>query len=100
MEAFLDRYFSEELEDKKSYRVGKKGIKYGYGACGLPLVIHHNTPNNSLYVLWKTGNQEWPFTPLFPRFERHRQLDEDEDDDSSVPLVVQAQLRAADADRR
>jgi hypothetical protein len=83
LDDFLDRYYSEVLEDKKSYQVGKKGIKYGYGACGLPLVVHHNTPNNSLYVLWKDGTEAWPLTPLFRRFERHRKaVDEDEDDDA------------------
>lgn len=74
LDGFLARYYSTELEDKESYRVGKRGILYGYGACGLPLVLHHNTPNNSLYVLWKDGVRTWPLTPLFRRFERHRKL--------------------------
>lgn len=78
LDAFLDHYYSPELEDKKSYKVGGKGIEFGYGACGLPLVIHHNTPNNSLFVLWKDGTNEWRFTPLFRRFERHRKLVDDE----------------------
>lgn len=78
-DAFLDRYYSQELEDKKSYKVGGKGIKYGYGACGLPLIVHHNTPNNSLYILWKDGTERCPVTPLFRRFERHRKpVDDDE----------------------
>lgn len=82
LDAFLDRYYSDVLEDKESYKVGGKGIKYGYGACGLPLVVHHNTPNNSLCVLWKDGTEVWPLTPLFRRFERHRKLvDEGEEDD-------------------
>lgn len=80
LDAFLAHYYSRELEDRESYRVGRKGICYGYGECGLPVVIHHNTPNNSLYVLWKAGNPQWPLTPLFRRFERHRKPAEEEPD--------------------
>lgn len=77
LDALLAKYYSEHLEDRESYKVGAAGIRYGYGRCGLPLVIHHNTPNNSLFVLWKVGNDSHAFTPLFPRFERHRQPAED-----------------------
>lgn len=77
LDALIQKYYSKELEDRASYKVGAAGIRYGYGKCGLPLVIHHNTPNNSLFILWKTGNEKHPFTPLFPRFERHRRLVED-----------------------
>ena len=82
LDAFLTKYYSAALEDRESYRVGASGIRYGYGKCGLPLVIHHNTPNNSLFVLWKAGNDKHPFVPLFPRFERHRGLVEDASDAS------------------
>jgi hypothetical protein len=82
LDAFLEKYYSVDLEDRASYKVGAAGIRYGYGKCGLPLVIHHNTPNNSLFVLWKLGNEKHPFTPLFPRFERHRRLVEDGSDAS------------------
>lgn len=78
LDAFLSKYYSKELEDRESYKVGGAGIKHGYGNCGLPLVIHHNTPNNSLFILWKAGNEKHSFTPLFPRFERHRRLVEEE----------------------
>jgi hypothetical protein len=74
LDAFLDKYYRTALEDRESYRVGGTGIKYGYGACGLPLVLHHNTPNNSVYLLWKEGNAAAPAIPLFRRFERHRGL--------------------------
>jgi hypothetical protein len=53
--------------DPKIGDVHTSDVKYGYDACALPLVLHHNTPNNSLFFLWarKWGN------PLFPRYERH-----------------------------
>jgi hypothetical protein len=78
LDALLTKYYSKALEDRESYKVGAAGIRYGYGKCGLPLVIHHNTPNNSLFILWKAGNEKHSFTPLFPRFERHRRLVEDD----------------------
>ncbi|KJU86502.1 hypothetical protein MBAV_001303 [Candidatus Magnetobacterium bavaricum] len=50
-------------------------VKYGYKDCGLPLVLHHNTPNNSIYPLWNRramDDTSISFTPLFIRYERHR----------------------------
>ena len=42
-------------------------VMFGYDRCGLPLVLHHNTPNNSVYWLW---SRRWK-DPLFVRYERH-----------------------------
>jgi hypothetical protein len=55
-------YLREELEDEHT-----SNVKYGYDGCGLPLILHHNTPNNSLYFLWA---RKWG-DPLFVRYERH-----------------------------
>jgi hypothetical protein len=55
-------YSREELEDEHT-----ANVKYGYDGCGLPLILHHNTPNNSLYFLWA---RKWG-DPLFVRYERH-----------------------------
>ena len=46
---------------------------YGYGYCALPLVLEHNTPNNSIPMLWsETGSQSNPrMRPLFHRRDRH-----------------------------
>lgn len=57
-----ENHYSEEYEDEHT-----GSIKYGYDDCGLPLVLHHNTPNNSIYLLWSRKMQ----TPLFVRYERH-----------------------------
>lgn len=57
-----EEYYDASLEDEHT-----SNVKYGYDACGLPLVLHHNTPNNSLFFLWA---RKWGF-PLFPRYERH-----------------------------
>ena len=57
-----EAYYDKSLEDRHT-----SNVMYGYDDCGLPLVLHHNTPNNSLYFLWA---RKWR-DPLFPRFERH-----------------------------
>ena len=46
---------------------------YGYGYCALPLVLEHNTPNNSVPLIWsETGSQINPrMRPLFHRRDRH-----------------------------
>jgi len=54
--------YDKKLEDRHT-----STVMYGYDDCGLPVVLHHNTPNNSLYFLWA---RKWG-DPLFPRFERH-----------------------------
>jgi hypothetical protein len=57
-----DTYYDKSLADQHT-----STVMYGYDDCGLPIVLHHNTPNNSLYFLWA---RKWR-DPLFPRFERH-----------------------------
>lgn len=49
----------------------------GFHGCALPLVLHHNTPNNSIGILWAdTTDRKSPPAlgrrALFPRYERHR----------------------------
>ena len=49
-------------------------VELGYEQCALPLVLHHNTPNNSISLLWgDTLGQDnaRPMRALFPRYARH-----------------------------
>lgn len=48
-------------------------IWYGYKQCGLPLVLEHNTPNNSIALLWAESKQDATprMKPLFARRKRH-----------------------------
>ena len=51
-----------------------KNIWFGYKQCGLPLVLEHNTPNNSIALLWAAGKLDENLhlmKPLFPRKQRH-----------------------------
>lgn len=43
----------------------------GFGSCGLPLVLYHNTPNNSLPILYRNDDRT-EFKGLFPRVRRHQ----------------------------
>ena len=59
----LHKYYDSSVEDEH-----KGNILHGFSDCGLPLILPHNTPNNSVYLLWEAENTQ----PLFPRFERHQ----------------------------
>lgn len=46
----------------------------GYHDCALPLVLCHNTPNNSVCLLWMDTREiegSRKLRALFPRYERH-----------------------------
>ncbi len=58
----LHKYYDQSVEDEH-----KRNVKHGYSECGLPLVLAHNTPNNSVFLLWERTRTK----PLFPRYERH-----------------------------
>lgn len=64
--ALLDKYYNSDIEDIAK-QVGGTSSKYGFAHCALPLVLAHNTPNNSVSLLWAPP----PMKALFPRFERH-----------------------------
>lgn len=50
----------------------KKGAALGYKGCALPVVLAHNTPNNSISPLWSdTTGRSLNRRALFPRYERH-----------------------------
>ena len=64
----IDTYYDSDNETE-STRVGGTDLKYGFAGCGLPLVLTHNTPNNSIGLLWAEGSA---MRPLFPRVSRHK----------------------------
>ena len=52
--AFLeltDRYYDSSIENKHT-RVAGTDAKLGFGQCALPLILEHNTPNNSIALIW------------------------------------------------
>lgn len=69
----LDKYYDDRLEDKYT-ETGGDDMKHGYAECGLPLVLFHNCPNNSVYLLWgqtEKTNLRPGLRALFPRISRH-----------------------------
>jgi hypothetical protein len=64
-----DRYFDKQAETDAT-RVGGEEVRYGFADGRLPVILSHNTPNNSLYLLWA---EPWhKVRGLFPRVSRHR----------------------------
>lgn len=60
-------YYDNSTEDDH-----KDDTSLGYSDCALPLVLGHNTPNNSVCLLWaETGPEGLNRRALFPRYERH-----------------------------
>ncbi|MCZ2222703.1 MAG: hypothetical protein LC122_03635, partial [Chitinophagales bacterium] len=65
-----NKYYDKELiEDKHT----QKNIQLGFSDCALPLILEHNTPNNSIPLLW-TYDYSKVFKGIFPRIPRHRVL--------------------------
>lgn len=57
----------------KHFMVGEGSVPYyGFGDCSLPLILYHNTPNNSLPVLWYSWEDE--VNALFLRITRHKEV--------------------------
>jgi len=70
------RYYDDELFrrlEKHCKEAGQTDMKYGYADCALPLVLEHNTPNNSIPLLWAEteGSLGQRMHPLFFRRDRH-----------------------------
>ncbi len=69
----IESYYDDAIETE-SMKKGGRNARYGFGQCGLPLVLDHNTPNNAIALLWAesagTGGKH-PMRPLFRRRQRH-----------------------------
>ena len=65
-ESLMEKYHDSKIEDSH-YKKGKHDKPFlGFDECSLPLVIYHNTPNNSFPIIW-AGEKA-----LFPRITRHK----------------------------
>jgi hypothetical protein len=67
----IDGYYDHAVFDSHLEKGGTADAKYGYAACGLPLVLQHNTPNNSIALLWSYEGTR--LRGLFPRVQRHKE---------------------------
>lgn len=66
----IEKYYDPSVFDIHMQKGKAKDAKYGYADCGLPVVLHHNTPNNSVAILW--FYEHCMVRGLFPRVQRHR----------------------------
>ncbi len=69
----LDELLRKHYDDSNetdSTRLGGTDLRYGFAGCGLPLVLSHNTPNNSIGLVWADGSK---MRALFPRVTRHKE---------------------------
>jgi hypothetical protein len=67
--ALCKKYYDVTLNDAHLEVGGLQSIHLGFNSGGLPLVLSHNTPNNSLPILWSPDDKK--FRGLFPRVSRH-----------------------------
>lgn len=71
-------YYDPKIRTKHTDVGGATHLGLGYGACALPLVLDHNTPNNAIALLWaetdggdRDGVHAPAMRPLFRRRQRH-----------------------------
>lgn len=73
--SLVQAYYDESVTKGNPHMLkGGDDARYGFGSCGLPLVLEHNTPNNSLALLWAEtdgGPVSHAMRPLFRRRQRH-----------------------------
>jgi len=77
--SLCDKYYDHALFrrlEKHCREAGMVTMKLGYANCALPVVLEHNTPNNSIPLLWAEttgGDGVHAMEPLFFRRDRHGQ---------------------------
>ena len=71
-------YYDPIIQTKHTDIGGELHLGLGFGGCALPLVLEHNTPNNSVALLWaetdggdQNGETAHAMRPLFRRRQRH-----------------------------
>ena len=67
----IDRHYDHSVHDPHMQKGGTPDSRYGFADCGLPLVLHHNTPNNSVALLWSYEDRS--VRGLFPRIRLHKE---------------------------
>ena len=66
------QYGSEDILDEHQDEGNTDKPYLGFNGGALPLVIYHNTPNNSLPILHRFDPKKTKFKGLFPRLSRHK----------------------------
>lgn len=73
--ALAKKYYDPGISNSHTDKGGTRDISLGYGGCAVPIVLDHNTPNNSVALLWAESEPAKcsgrPMRPLFRRRQRH-----------------------------
>lgn len=68
----IERFGKENSFEDVHFAKGEGNEPYlGFAGCSLPLVLYHNTPNNSFPIIWHNWNEN--VNALFQRVTRHRE---------------------------
>jgi hypothetical protein len=70
-----EKYYDPVLRTRHTDVGGVTHLGLGYGGCALPVVLDHNTPNNTVALLWADtagGDDTHGMVPLFRRRQRHQ----------------------------
>ena len=68
-----DRYYRKRPLDSHEAKGGTDTVKRGFAGCALPVVLAHNCPNNSVFLLWADPLENDSARGLFPRVVRHKE---------------------------
>jgi len=72
LRALIDGYDVEGTYDTSMSKGGPPDHqRWGFARCGLPVVLYHNSPNNSVAPLWMYRDRKYKMPGLFPRIRRH-----------------------------
>lgn len=63
------KYITDKIIDTHFKKAKHENYFLGYNECALPLILVHNTPNNSMPLLWWNSENT---IGLFPRVTRHK----------------------------
>lgn len=72
--ALAKKYYDPDLRTQFTDMGGVENIALGFAGCALPVILEHNSPNNSVAFLWgqtEGANQAHAMRPLFRRRQRH-----------------------------
>ncbi len=65
----IDVQFAEQMCLRYGHTL-EPNAPIGYGNCQLLLGFQHNTPDNTLPILWSEGSDECPWIPIFKRYSK------------------------------
>lgn len=70
-----NQYYDPKIQTEHTDKGGVSHLGLGYAGCALPMVLDHNTPNNSVALLWAESEvgkcAGHMMRPLFRRRQRH-----------------------------